>query len=145
MSEPAKASSATPAAGAASGAASGAHPAAAKSEPSMEQLAEAERALSELQGRKKRLEKELATIETNIWNYEVCPDNVIQMIKFWSQGSYLEETQAYGNIVKGYEGYLGARSDKRKQKVYDSDRIFSNSSSTHVKALDTTGARSGGV
>ncbi|KAJ3165803.1 hypothetical protein HK101_012080 [Irineochytrium annulatum] len=96
-----------------------------KQETSLKQLSEAERMLAELAGRKKRLDRELATIETNIWNYE---------------GSYLEDTQSYGNIVKGYDGYLaGSRAEKRKHKVNDSDRIFSNSSSTLMKSLEATG------
>ncbi|KAJ3328367.1 hypothetical protein HDU76_010095 [Blyttiomyces sp. JEL0837] len=41
-----------------------------------------------------------------------------------------------GNIIRGFDGYLSNRNDKRKQKFNDSERIFSLSSVTHLKALE---------
>ncbi|KAL0095002.1 histone acetyltransferase subunit NuA4-domain-containing protein [Phycomyces blakesleeanus] len=51
------------------------------------------------------------------------------------EGSYLEDTQHNGNIIRGFEGYLSSRPDKRKPKFTELDRLFSLSSSTYQKAL----------
>lgn len=54
------------------------------------------------------------------------------------EGSYLEDTSQYGNIIRGFEGYLhsSSRSDKRKHRVLESERLFSQSSVTYQKALE---------
>ena len=62
------------------------------------------------------LEKELHTLETQIYNLET---------------SYLSDTSHIGNLVKGWSGYLSNRSAPpitKKQRFKDSDRIFSLSS-----------------
>jgi chromatin modification-related protein EAF6 len=49
------------------------------------------------------------------------------------EGSYLEDTQQNGNIIRGFDGYLSTRSDRRKPKFTELDRLFSLSSSTYQK------------
>jgi chromatin modification-related protein EAF6 len=77
-----------------------------------------EQELAELLRRKKEIDRHLSNLETQIYNYE---------------GSYLEDTQQTGNIVRGLEGYFLSRSEKKKMPLKDSDRIFSRSSATFAK------------
>ena len=49
--------------------------------------------------------------------------------------SYIEEI-TYGNIVRGYEGYLTARTPvARRQRPIETDRIFSSSSISYQKVI----------
>ncbi|KAH6569546.1 hypothetical protein BSLG_001748 [Batrachochytrium salamandrivorans] len=82
-----------------------------------ELLNEADKELAELQQKKKLLDKSLANIEQSIYALE---------------GSYLDESQ-YGNIVRGFDGYLSSRIDRRKPRPTESDRLFSLSSATFRK------------
>ncbi|KAI9004715.1 histone acetyltransferase subunit NuA4-domain-containing protein [Gaertneriomyces semiglobifer] len=90
-------------------------------------LAEAERVLSDLMARKKAVDKSLMDLERNIYQYE---------------GSYLEETP-HGNIIKGFENYLANKATgSRRSRLNEDDRLFSRSSVTYTKALETVGRSS---
>ena len=65
------------------------------------------------------------------------------------EGAYLTETQSWGNIFKGWDGYVANKFDvpspshlraqgaveKKNKKLKDSDRLFSNSSCTAPQVL----------
>jgi chromatin modification-related protein EAF6 len=73
-------------------------------------LKEQEKQLLELIAKRAMLERNLGTIESQIYTLE---------------HSYLEETP-FGNIVRGFEGYTTART--RRGRTVNADRIFSKSS-----------------
>jgi chromatin modification-related protein EAF6 len=73
----------------------------------------AEKELNDLLHQKKALDKSLANLESNIFTLE---------------SQYLDETATYGNIIKGFEGYLTQRSDRKRSRITEADRIFSQSS-----------------
>jgi hypothetical protein len=90
--------------------------------------------LDELLNRRAVLEENLNALERQIYAFE---------------GNYLEDTHVSGNVVIGFDNYLtssthglsGGRgrqanaASERRQVVQESHRIFSNSSSTYMKAL----------
>ncbi|KAG8915969.1 hypothetical protein FRC01_003459 [Tulasnella sp. 417] len=68
--------------------------------------------------KKRQVDKSLATIENNLWNFE---------------SSYLQDTaNSGGNIIQGFESYLKASAGGRRKAEPNltTDMIFSNSSST---------------
>ncbi|KAG8903596.1 hypothetical protein FRB99_002947 [Tulasnella sp. 403] len=74
--------------------------------------------------KKRVIDKSLAALEANLYNFE---------------GSYLQDTATSGgNIIQGFDGYLkNNTSNRRKAELnLDNDRLFSNSSTTHLKALE---------
>ncbi|EIE90853.1 hypothetical protein G6F46_004920 [Rhizopus delemar] len=81
---------------------------------------EAKQELQALLNRKKQVDTNLINLEHAIYLFE---------------GSYLEDTQQNGNIIRGFDGYLTNRTDRRKPKFTELDRLFSLSSSTYQKAL----------
>ncbi|KAI8363119.1 histone acetyltransferase subunit NuA4-domain-containing protein [Mortierella sp. GBAus27b] len=85
-----------------------------------QQYNDAKTELSELISRKKIVDRNLASLENSIYAFE---------------GSYLEDTQHGGNIIRGFDGYINSKSDKSRVKYSESDRLFSMSSTTFTKAL----------
>ncbi|CEJ01180.1 hypothetical protein RMCBS344292_15215 [Rhizopus microsporus] len=79
---------------------------------------EAKQELQALLARKKQVDTNLINLEHAIYLFE---------------GSYLEDTQQNGNIIRGFDGYLANRTDRRKPKFTELDRLFSLSSSTYQK------------
>lgn len=82
----------------------------------------------ELLEKRQRIEEELIKLEQQIHKLEM---------------SYLEETWAFGNVLKGFDGYLSNRSRPsssqfKKTRFKETDRLFSYSSYTSAKVRWST-------
>jgi chromatin modification-related protein EAF6 len=72
--------------------------------------------LHQLHEQKRKIEKQLKALESQIYALE---------------GTYLEETHQIGNIARGWDGFLAARpSGPKRMKFRETDRLFSMSSVT---------------
>eukprot|EP00808_Paulinella_micropora_P002716 g46623.t1 len=76
--------------------------------------------MTDITTRQAQLEEELKTIEKQIWDLEAA---------------YIEDTNQYGNVIKGWDGYMNTKPIRkqghtRKMKIPLKDRIFSQSSTT---------------
>ena len=93
------------------------------------ELGDCRKELLDLVQKKHELELNLISLEKQIYKFEE---------------SYLDETQAFGNVIKGWDNYLTSnlksgsssqKSDRKVKKWKDSDRLFSKSSVTYEYAL----------
>ncbi len=120
----------------------------------MADLATAEHSLANLVARKKAIDKSIASLEGKyshslflwIYIYLLIPHSLsLRTANIYAlEGSYLEDTLGYGNIILGFDNYMHARPADKKQtgrphgptggmRWDATERIFSGSSYTFQK------------
>ncbi|KVH91447.1 chromatin modification-related protein MEAF6 isoform X1 [Cynara cardunculus var. scolymus] len=89
--------------------------------------------LSSILSKRQKLQEELRTIEKQVYELET---------------SYLQESSNFGNVWKGYEGFLSSSKNtanlKRSRKFQHEDRLFSLSSVTSPAAEELGAGREEG-
>lgn len=83
----------------------------------MEEYDKLKKELKEMISKKRTLDKNLNSLEEQIYKYE---------------GSYLEDTQN-GNVIKGFDNYVKNNPNKRRATFSEQDRLFSLSSAVFLK------------